>query len=124
CRRAPRPDPAPPPDPRARPCRPAAPLLLILHVTAIRGVFPHKKGLESRLNLLLKDRTLLIGLHGVERVPYADGKAAVRIIDVLREPPTPEAWHLFSPHCCSIGLLILLPGACSQFAPSDPHNHS
>jgi hypothetical protein len=33
-------------------------LLLILHVTAIRGVFPHKKGLEDRLNLLRKDRTL------------------------------------------------------------------
>jgi hypothetical protein len=75
------------------------------------------------LNLLLQDGTLLIGLHGVERVPDADGKAAVRIIDVLREPPTPEAWHLFARYRRMIGLLLLLPGACPQFAPGDPHNH-
>lgn len=45
------------------------PLLLVLHVTPIGGVLASKKGLQDRLNLLLKDRTLLIGLHGVERVP-------------------------------------------------------
>jgi hypothetical protein len=41
-------------------------LLLVLHVTPIRRVLPHKKGLEGRLNLLLENRTLLIRLHGVE----------------------------------------------------------
>src|SRR5712691_13427914 len=48
---------------------PPALLLLVLHVTPIGGVLPRKKGLEGRLNLLLKDRTLLIRLHGVERLP-------------------------------------------------------
>ena len=46
-----------------------ATLLLVLHVTPIGGVFAGKKGLQDGLNLLLKDRTLLIGLHRVERVP-------------------------------------------------------
>ena len=48
----------------------AAPaLLFVLHVTPIGGVFPRKKRLQLRLNLLLKHRTLLVRLHGVERVP-------------------------------------------------------
>ncbi len=44
-------------------------LLLVLHVTPIGGVLPRKKGLEGRLDLLLKHRTLLIHLHGLERFP-------------------------------------------------------
>jgi hypothetical protein len=46
-----------------------ASLLLVLHVTPIGGVLTDKKGLEGRLNLLPKDCALLIGLHGLERVP-------------------------------------------------------
>src|SRR5437763_8196008 len=73
-------------------------LFLVLHVTPIGGVLPRKKGLEDRLNFLRKHRTLLIRLHGIERLPYADGKAAVGIIDVLSEPPTPQARNLFARH--------------------------
>src|SRR5215831_13381196 len=61
--------------PRRRPTRsswgcdtPPA-LRLVFHITPIRGVLARKKGLELRLNLLLKDRTLLVRLHGFERLP-------------------------------------------------------
>jgi len=75
------------------------------------------------LNLLLKDRTLLIRLYSVERVPYADGKAAVGIMDIVGEPPAPQAWDFFAHYGRTISLLILLPGACPQFAPRHSHNH-
>jgi hypothetical protein len=64
-------------------------LLLIFHVTPMRGVFPHKKGLKGGLNLLFKHRTLLIRLHRLQRVPDADGEAAVGIIDILSQPSAP-----------------------------------
>src|SRR5207244_10334210 len=67
-------------------------LLLIFYVTPIGGILPYKKGLEGRLNLLLKYGTLLIHLHGLERLPSTDGKAAVGIMDILGEPAAPQAW--------------------------------
>src|SRR5215831_15923767 len=74
-------------------------------------------------NFLLKNGTLLIRLHGVERLPQADGKAAVGIMDILSEPPAPQARDCFARHRGTIGLLKLLPGACPQFSPGNPHNH-
>src|SRR5262245_15870644 len=88
-----------------------ASLLLVLHVTPIGGVLTDKEGLEGRSNLLPKDGTLLIGLHGLERVPYADGKAAVGIIDILGQPPTPQACDRFPRHGRLISLLIGCPAA-------------
>src|SRR5215831_8057743 len=44
-------------------------LLRVLDVTSVRMILPNKKGLEGRLNLLLEDCTLLIGVHVFERVP-------------------------------------------------------
>src|SRR4029453_10071884 len=81
------------------------------------------KGLQGRLNLLPKHGTLLIGLHGLKRVPHPDGKAAVRIIHTLGHPPPAPAWPLFSRHGRPISLLIFLPTAGPQFPPRNPHNH-
>lgn len=44
-------------------------LLSVFDVTSVRMILPNKKGLEGWLNLLLKDCTLLIGVHVFERVP-------------------------------------------------------
>src|SRR5215831_16931766 len=98
-------------------------LLLVLHVTPIRGVLSHKKGLELRLNLLFEDRTLLIGVHGLKRFPETHGKAAVRIVDILGKPAAPQTVDLFARHGRPIGLFIFLPTACPQFPPRNPHNH-
>jgi len=75
------------------------------------------------LNILFEDRTLLIGVHGIERFPYTDDKAAVWIVDILGEPPAPKAGDLFACHGRPIGLLILLPTACPLFPPGNAHNH-
>src|SRR5256885_5780743 len=98
-------------------------LLLIFHVTPMRGVFPHKKGLEGWLNLLCKNRTLLIHLHRLKRVPDADGEAAVGIIDILRQPPAPQAGDRFARHGGMIGLFIGCPGAGPQFPLGNAHDH-
>src|SRR2546425_1027118 len=103
--------------------RGAAALLAVLHVTPMGGVLPHKKGLEPRLHLLLKDGTLLIGLHRFERVPEADGKAAVGILDILGQPPSPQAGDGFARDGRLIRLLKLMPSACPQFPPGNPRNH-
>src|SRR4029453_17135475 len=91
--------------------RPALPLRRVFHRTPIGGVLADKKGLQGRLNLLPKNRTLLIGLHGLKRVPHADGKTPIRILHVLGQPPPPQAWHRFVRYSRPIGLLILLPTA-------------
>src|SRR5262249_649531 len=44
-------------------------LLTVLDVTSVRMILPDKEGLESRLNPLLEDWTVLIGVHVFERVP-------------------------------------------------------
>src|SRR6266446_2691311 len=98
-------------------------LFLIFHVTPMRGVFPHKKGLEGWLNLLFKNRTLLIHLHRLKRVPDADGEAAVGIIDILSQPSAPQAGDRFARHGGMIGLFICCPGAGPQFPPGNAHDH-
>jgi hypothetical protein len=100
-----------------------SPLLRVLHVTPIGGVLPDTKGLQDRLHLLPQHGTLLIGLHGVKRVPYADGKAPVGIVDIVGQPSAPQARHRFVRHGGPIGLLVLLSTAGPQFPPGHPHNH-
>ena len=78
--------------------RGASPLLLVLHVTPTGRVLADKQGLEGRLYLLPKDGTLLLGLQGLERVPHADGKAALGILHVLGQPPALQAWDCFPCH--------------------------
>jgi hypothetical protein len=98
-------------------------LLLVRHLTPRGGVLADKKGLQGRLHLLPKHGTLLIGLHGLKRVPHADGTAAVRIVDIVGQPPPSQAGDLFICHSRPIGLLILLPTAGPQFPPGYAHHH-
>ena len=74
--------------------RPVLPLRRVFHRTPIGGVLADKKGLQGRLNLLPKNRPLLIGLHGLKRVPHADGKTPIRSLHVLGQPPPPQALAL------------------------------
>ncbi len=46
-----------------------APLLRVLHITAVRCVLAHKKRLQGRDYLLLVQVTLFIGLHVLLRLP-------------------------------------------------------
>jgi hypothetical protein len=80
--------------------------------------------LERWLHLLPKDGTLLIGLQGVQRVPYVHRKATVGIMHISGEPPGPQAGDLFVRHGHPIGLLILLPTSYPVISPGNPHKYA
>src|SRR5262249_15932647 len=100
-------------------------LLHVLHLGTIRLVVAHEEGLQRGRDLLAVEVALLVRLHVRRTLPQAHREPGVLVGGVLEQPAPAQPLELaaLGGHGGAVDLLELVPGAGTELAPRDPHDH-